>query len=233
MTLPAMLRAAAEKPHQAGAWIWLWDLEIQRRNATLPPVVLRLTSTPQPVEWPPAGTAPPRLTWYPMAFSHDAIATSGEGDLVSVDLTIDNTTRTLMPAMHSGDGFEGNRATLYLVHESALATPTYPDHEFQRWDFVIVEASANDDAITLRLEQPNFMDVRMPPARFVAHRCRLQFGGPECGYPITAAAAFTTCPKDVDACTARGDDEVARRLPRLHPQRYGGFPGIPVQRAIQ
>lgn len=229
-TLPVTMRTAAEKPHQPLAWIWLWQIELQRRSATLPAVVLRMTSAERTIEWPPAGTAPPRLSWYPVQFTHGSLENSAEGDLPSVDLTIDNTARTLMPILHSGDGFEGNAASLYLVHESALESPAYPDHEFQLWDFVIAEANASESTVTLRLEQPNFLDLRIPSARFLASRCRLQFGGPDCGYPITAVAAFTTCTKDVAACIARGDDEVARGLPRLHPERYGGFPGIPVQR---
>lgn len=230
ITLPAAMQTASEAPQQAQPWIWLWDIEIQRRNAVLPSVVLRMCSATEEIEWPPAATAPPRLTWYPLQFSHSAIESSREADLPAIDLAIDNTARTLMRFLHSGDGFEGNRATLYLVHESALASPAHPNHEFQQWDFVIAQAQATETQVQLRLEQPNFFQIRVPFARFLATRCRWKFGGSECGYPITPVAAFTTCDKSVAACIARGDDEVARRLPRLHPKRYGGFPGIPVQR---
>lgn len=224
------MRLASEAPHEPQPWIWLWDLEIQRRDATLPAVVLRMTSTDHEVEWPPAATAPPRLTWYPVAFSQTPIESSQQGDLPHVDLALDNTARMLMRHLHSGNGFEGNRATLFLVHESSLASPVYPDHEFQQWDFTIAQAMASETMISFRLEQPNYFEARLPGDRFSADRCRLKFGGPECGYPITPVAAFTTCPKTVAACIERGDDEAFRRLPRLHPKRFGGFPGIPLQR---
>lgn len=231
VNLPLLMQQAGEVPQQAQPWIWLCELEVVRRSATLPAVLLRMTSSDQVVEWPPAATAPPRLSWYPMAFGHSEIDSSQQGDLPSVDLTIDNTARTLMRYLHSGDGFEGNRATLFLVHGSSITSPAYPAHQYQRWDFVIAAASATDAAVVLRLEQPNLFEDRLPADRFVAQRCRWRFGGPECGYPITPAAAFTTCDKSLLACIARGADEADRRLPVLHPRRYGGFPGIPVQRS--
>lgn len=230
INLPTLMRTAAEKPQQPAAWVWLWELEIKRRSATLPAVLLRMTSLDREVEWPPAATAPPRLTWFPFPFSHGAIESSQDGNLPSVDLTLDNTTRTLMRHLHAGQGFEGNRATLFLVHESALASPSYPSHEFRRWDFVIASSAATEDAITFRLEHPNLFDARVPADRFVAQRCRWKHGGPECGYPITPVAAFQTCDKSIGQCIDHGVDELERRLPVLHPKRYGGFPGIPVQR---
>ena len=47
---------------------------------------------------------------------------------------------------------------------------------------------------------------------------------------VNAVAAYTTCPKTLGACIARGQDHAARGLPVLHPARFGGFPGIPRQR---
>lgn len=52
MTFPA-LAAIGEQPQGRGAWVWLWDLEVERRTVTLPPVVLRITSAATPVQWPP------------------------------------------------------------------------------------------------------------------------------------------------------------------------------------
>lgn len=227
--LPTLMAAAAEVPQQSRPWVWLWEITVQRRNAILPAVVLRIASAAEEVVWqPPTLVAP--TTWYPMQFEHGEIATSRDGDLPAIDMTIDNTSRTLMRYLHDGDGFEGNPARLYLLHQDTVDAES---SECQAWEYVINEASASDVSVSLRLGVPtNFFNARTPPARFVAQRCRLRFGGPECGYPITPVAAFTTCDHSVANCIERGDDEVARRLPRLHPQRYGGFPGIPVQRAL-
>ena len=69
-----------------------------------------------------------------------------------------------------------------------------------------------------------------PQDRYVASRCRWEFGSGQCGYVVNAVAAYTTCPKTLSACIARGQDHAARGLPVLHPARFGGFPGIPRQR---
>jgi hypothetical protein len=72
----------------------------------------------------------------------------------------------------------------------------------------------------------SFAPGQSPNDRDVASRCCWAFGSAECGYVINAAAAYTTCPKTLSACIARGQDHAARGLPVLHPARFGGFPGI-------
>lgn len=228
LILPTTLKAASERPHARAPWVWLVDLEVEKRTKTLPAVVLRFTSAAQNVTWPPDPTE--GVTFYPLAFEMTDIEQTQEGDLPSVDLAIDNTARTLMRYLHAGRGFEGNRATVYLTHQEALTTPAYPNHQFVRFDFAVASAVATEATVTMRLEQPNFFQIRVPSARFVARRCRWEFGGPECGYPITTAAAYTSCAKTIDDCIQRGMDEAFRNLPVLHPRRFGGFPGIPTQR---
>jgi len=230
-TLPTKLREASERPHSRGPFVWLWDVELERRTFSLPPVVFRFSSLPNEITWPPG--APSAPTWYPFEFDTTEIEQTNEGDLPGVDLAIDNTTRRLMPFLHESRGLEGNRADLYLTHVDALATPTYPNHEFIKFEFTVATSLASDAAISLRLEGPDLFQHRVPFARFTARRCRWPFGGPECGYAITPFAAFTECDHTVAACIERGDDEVLRQLPRLHPRRFGAFPGIPVGRSVR
>lgn len=222
LTLPTNLLAASEDPH-GGRWVLLWDIELERRTLTLPPIVFRITSAPQQVTWPPSTGE----TFYPFGFGMTPIEQDNEGNLPSVDLAIDNTGRTLMRQLHDGKGFEGNRATLYLTHQSAIDGAVDESIEFE---FQVSSATAAQDSITLRLEAVNLNEKRLPWGRYVQGTCRWQFGGLECAYAITPTAAFDTCPKTIAACTLRGDDEVARNLPRLHPRRFGGFPGIATQR---
>ena len=222
LTLSTNMLAASENPH-GGRWVFLWDIELQRRTKTLPPVVFRMTSAPEPVTWPPSTGE----TFYPFAFGMTPIEQDNEGNLPAVDLAVDNTGRQLMRQVHDGEGFEGNRATLYLTHQSAIDAAASEAIEFE---FQISSATAAQDAITLRLEATNLNEKRAPWGRYIQGTCRWQFGGIECGYPITPTAAFTTCNKGIADCTLRGDDEVARQLPRLHPRRFGGFPGIATQR---
>lgn len=222
LILPDAMKAASERPHGRSAWVWLWDLEVHRRTSVLPAVVFLFTSSPTPVSWPPGPSA---RTFHPFPFDMSDVEQTNEGDLPSLDLAVDNTARTLMRYLHDGQGFEGNRATAYLTHAEGLG-----DGEHLQFDFVVASAVASVESVTLRLEQPNYFQVRSPASRFVARRCRWRFGSPECGYPITSAAGFTTCSKTIDDCIERGQDEAFRRLPVLHPRRFGGFPGIPAQR---
>lgn len=233
ITLPPSLRDPGEAPHARTDWIWLLELEVQKRTKVLPPVVFRITTYPQLVSWPPSGSSPPTLSWYPYPFDATAIEEDQEGNLPAIDITLDNTFRTLMRYLHAGQGMEGNAAELRLINVAGLSGPLFPDQEERVWTFVIASAIASDQSITFRLEKPNMFQRRVPGERFSARRCRWRFGSDECGYPINAVAAFTTCAKTIPDCEARGDDEVVRRLPRLHPRRFGGFPGIPTQRGPQ
>lgn len=224
LILPSVLKTESERPHGRSPWIWLVDLELEKRTKTLPAVVLRINSSDDLITWPPGDPSPE--VFYPLQFSMSEIEQTNEGDLPTVDLAIDNTARTLMRFLHSGRGFEGNRATVWLTSAAALATAD----QFLRFDFVVASAIASEQVVSIRLEQPNFFQIRVPASRFVARRCRWEFGGPECGYPVTNAAAYTTCGKTIDDCILRGEDEAFRALPVLHPRRFGGFPGIPAQR---
>ena len=222
LTLPSTLLAASESPH-GGAWVLMWDIELQRRTKTLPPVVFRMTSRHEEVTWPPSTGE----TFYPFGFSMTPLEQDNEGNLPGIDLAIDNTGRVLMRHAHGGEGFEGNRATLYITHANALdVVDESIDYEFQ-----VQSATAAQDSIALKLEATNLNEKRIPWGRYIQGACRWSFGGPECSYPITPTAAYTSCAKTIAACSERGDDEVSRNLPRLHPRRFGGFPGIATQRS--
>lgn len=231
ITLPASFRPEIERPHGQNPLVWFAEIEVTRPikiGATVyPRNLFRITTHPSIVAWPVS--SPTNDTWYPFNFTFTPIEQNQEGDLPQLDLSIDNTARTLMRYLHDGDGLEGNYVWLYCVPANGLGV-AYPNHEYQKWELQVAGATANDEAITFRLERANFFNRMSPQDRFVSSRCRWEFGSAECGYLVNAAAAFTTCPKTVDACAARGADHYARGLPVLHPGRFGGFPGIPRQR---
>ena len=222
-----------ETAHAADPWVWLIEIQLQKPyradpSTIVPSVLMRVSSYHSYFSWPPAD--PVVKWWDPFNFTFTPIEQTGDGDLPQMDLTIDNTARSLMRYLHAGDGLEGNYCKVYLVPLSAINI-AYPNHVYQMWEFDISGALANDEAVTFRLEKANFFTKRTPQDRFIAARCRWNFGGDECGYVINAAAAYSTCAKTVTACALRGDDHVARGLIRLHPRRFGGFPGIPKQRS--
>lgn len=231
ITLASAFTSEIERPHGSSPLVWLVELELAQARRTGGTVtaatVFRASSYHTDVTWPVA--SPDAATWYPFPFSFTPIEQNQEGDLPQLDLSVDNCTRVLMPFLHAGAGMEGNRCTINLVPASALAT-AYPNHVFQTWDMRVAGCFATAEAVTFRLERANFLSRNVPVDRFTAARCRWGFGSAECGYVINSVAAYTTCPKTLSACIARGNDHAARRLPVIHPRRFGGFPGIPRQR---
>ena len=230
--LASEFKDAIEKPHASDALHWLVELQLAKSyldgETVMPAVIMRICSAPSLLTWPLSypGGAP---TWDPYAFTFTPIEQSGEGDLPQIDLSVDNSTRVLMRYLHAGNGLEGNYCTVFLVPANAISV-AYPSHVYQRWDLQIAGAQASSDAVAFRLERANFFSRLAPQDRYVAGRCRWPFGSAECGYVINDVAAYTTCPKTIDACIARGADHASRGLPVLHPGRFGGFPGIPKQR---
>lgn len=222
-----------EDANSATDYIWLVEVQLRRseRISTSPlvvsaPLVARLCSDVEVITWPASN--PTTQTWSPFNFSISAIEENSDGDLPELQLTVSNHGRILMPTLHDGDAFEGNPCTIYLVPRASLSI-AYPNHQAQRWDLIIASASATDEAVTFRLARQNFFAKVVPQDRFIAQRCRWQFGSSQCGYVLNSSAGFQECPKTLEACAARGQDHLARGLPVLHPARFGGFPGIPKQ----
>lgn len=225
-TLDPSLLAEFKRPQGGQGSAWLLELTLDRGDVLLPPVITRLCDGNQVLQWPSGD--PATTTWYPFPFTFSPVEQTNEGDLSQVDLTVDNSTRMLMRWLHAGNGLEGNPAKLFLVPRSALAI-AYPDHEFESIDLEVMAASADGEAITLRLGQPNWFQIMSPQDRH-GPKCKKQFGSEECGYVRNAFAAYTTCPGLIDACAARGADMRARGLPDILPGNFGGKIGLSRQR---
>lgn len=225
-SLPASFLSSIEQAHGPG-FVWLLEIELDRGSDTVPPVLLRICDQEQPVTWPVSD--PEARVWHPFPFQFTPVEQTEAGELTSIDLSVDNTARLLMRWLHDGNGLEGNRVDVYLVARNGLAI-AHPNHEYEQIELEIAGAAASYDAVTFRLSRPNWFSIMSPTDRYVPKRCRWTFGSSECGYPINEFAAYTRCPKTIEACTERGDDMVARGLPRLLPDNYGGHPGISTQR---
>ena len=226
ITLPQEFITEAEKPHQSEPWIWCWEIVVDDPVPPATPTWIRVTSNPEIVTMPLPGSGASPAVFYPFPMTHSPIENSGEGNLPRLDISLDNTGRTLSTYLETGD-IEGNRATLWLLNRKTFGSsvPAYI-----QWDFEIAGVTMGRDAVAIRCEMPPFFERRVPTERYNAQRCRwLEFGGPECGYVINSAAAYTTCDRTLEACADRGADEASRKIPVLHPYRFGGFPGIPIQ----
>lgn len=221
-----------EEMHSADAYQWFVELQLQKAFRTppstiTPAMLLRVCSHHESVTWPLS--SPTAKVWEPFNFAISPMTTNQEGDLPTVQLTVDNVGRNLMLPLHEGNGLEGNYCHVYLVPRSGLSV-AYPNHEYRLFQFQVASASADDEVVTFKLERANFFTRQVPQDRFSARRCRWGFGGDECGYVQNAVATYTDCDKTLAKCIERGQDHAARGLPVLHPRRFGGFPGIPKQR---
>lgn len=216
--LPPGLRDTSQTPFPASPFLWLWEIEVENNPTPTPSSVVRLVAAEEEI-------ALGVRTFYPFPIAQSAIEQSSEGNLPTLTLSVDNTGRWLMPYLDQVGGFLGNRARSWLVNRSAVS-----ESDALRFTWHISSAEASAEAVTFRLEVPNPLLRRVPVDRFNPQTCRWVFGSVECGYIINAVAAFTTCGKTLADCIARGDDEDARRIPRRHPLRFGGFRGVPLAR---
>tara|TARA_R110000796_G_scaffold229663_3_gene347063 strand:+ start:202 stop:903 length:702 start_codon:yes stop_codon:yes gene_type:complete len=231
ITLPATFDSR-EEPNSTDAYIWFVRVVLQKPyridpSTIAPALIAQIASVSETTAWPLNG--PSYSPWEPFNFQISAINANQEGDLPSVQLTVDNVGRVLMQHLHNGEGLEGNAVTMFLVPTSSLLID-YPNEEFRRFDFEIASASADDEVVSFKLERANFFTRQTPQDRFSARRCRWLFGGQNCGYIQNTNAAYTTCDKSLSDCSLRGADHAARGLAVIHPQRFGAFPGIPKQR---
>lgn len=217
--LPTDLATASQNPYPSDPLLWAWEIQVDVNEGPAPSTVLRVVAADSEIT---IGGA----TYYPYPIAQSPIQSNADGDLPSLTLSFDNAGRWLMPYLDQADGFIGNRATSRLVN--ANNPLTHPEATLA-WQIASAEADAQQ--VSFRLELPSPFLRRVPTDRYNPQLCRWVFGGRECGYPINEAAAFTTCNKTIPECIARGDDEDARRIPRLHPKRFGGFRGVPTERA--
>ena len=226
VTLTPEWIASANKLQGSDAWAWCWgfELDISESGRYLLPIVNRdepitLTGFQDPLT--PNVEAADR-EHYPMPFTQSPFSENSDGDLPTVSIGLSNQLRTMSTYFEQGNGFVGNRAY------GALVNTRYPGTTQVR-TFTVVSAVVTIDVVQVQLEMPNALQVDYPEDRYDARLCGVQFGSAECGYPVNAAAAYTTCGLHVADCNLRGDDEVARNLPRLHPRRFDAFPGVPNQ----
>lgn len=220
------MRTEAERPQGLSAFIWLLELELDRGDEVTSPVITRLTDHDGIVEWPKS--APSLTQWFPFPFTHTGFAQNSEGDLQFLDLSIDNVGLQFMSWLHSTHGLEGHRCKVYLVPIAGLDL-LYPNHEGlpkEGMELTVVGCSANEEAVTLRLGDPNLYQVTTPATRYNPRRCSNEYGSGQCGYVINSFAAFPSCSKLIEACGARALDMASRGLPPILPGNFAAFPGL-------
>lgn len=218
IALPAGFLTEIRKQQQTTPFVWLWKLVAD--TTTIATTTFYLARYTEAVTW--GG-----ITWRPWPIEISAFDQSGSTDIPTMTLTLDNSTRILSRYLEIGQGFIDTTAQAYIVNTKNLGGSPV---EYWTTSWTVAQATASAASVQFRLELINWNEVQLPQDRFNAQRCRWVFGSSECGYIDNSVAAYHSCDKTITQCTARGLDMLARGLPKLQPERFGGFLGIPVQR---
>ena len=201
-------------------FIWLFEFEMPDGTRQ------RLTNFTERVEFGEDDTGSP-LVYYPAPIAHSGIEQSGEGDVPSIKVSISTGGAFWLTSLIDTEGgMIGQRARVIVVSSRELDNPAAAIVEDAR----IVSAAMNNGSVTVVLSAFNIFKSRLPRFLYSRRRCRWVFGSGECGYNVQATGAtFTSCNYTLEDCEARGDQELANVNVgvRHHPERFGGFPGIP------
>lgn len=221
--LSDLARARSRQLADEYPWIWLYDVSVP----TDPPTRFRLTNFDQPLEH-GLGSDDEPLVYSPCPITHGDIAESGEGDLPKLQLQVANDSQFLRSVLEEHDGLIGQRIVVRLVHILEIGDTAAA----QRWDGEIVGVKVTHERVAWEVSALSIQQAAFPTQRYMRSHCRFRYGGPRCGYDLTnatLAAAHPDCSKSLQACTDRGDTEeaVLGIAGRKHPQRFGGWPGIP------
>jgi lambda family phage minor tail protein L len=216
-TFSAVVAAAAQQLRSQTPFAWLYEAEMP----TTPPTRFRLTNYNETITYGTSSTGSP-LTYSPFPIAHGGIEQTSEGDLPTIQVDIGNASREVATRVETHGGLIGQPVDIKLVYIGDLSNPAPVLEETVQ----IVGCTMTADVVTFTLSAYNLYKQQFPARRYIARHCPFQFGGPECGYKI-ALGNFPTCTFTLAACDERGDDEVATGQARQHPERWGGFAGIP------
>jgi len=198
-------------------WIWLYEIEVP----TDPPTRYRLTNFLTKVPF-GKNTSGATLEYYPFPIAHSSITADSGGDLTGIEINVGNVSREISQALATYDGLVGQPVVIRLVNSQDLVNAQAQ----LRDDSVVKGVRVTNEVVTFTLSPYNLYERMFPPFRIVAQHCRRLYGGPKCGYDLTTPGALTSCGKTLSACEAHGDAEVTAGLDRLHPKRFGAYPGV-------
>ena len=198
-------------------WVWLYEVEVP----TSTPTRYRFVRDPAAVTF--RGNV-----YSPFPISHNENREDDKGNLPRIGLQVSNVTRELMSNLNTYGGLVGQPVRIILTHE--LAIPS--NDTVWEGDFKIVSTSANEKAVTAQLADVDLFEAKLPAQKMMRFYCRHEYKDGMCAYAVDSGNAnyLATCDKTLygnNGCVVHGSSEAAAGMPVLHPERFGGFPGIP------
>lgn len=216
IALSAAMIAETQKVRHTLPFLWLYEITID--TTVIAQTLLRLVRHHSTVAF---GSE----TYYPFPVSHTEIEENDQRNLPAFEIQLSHASRELARFLELGKGMRGASVRMILTH---LALAASGDAVRTQSAFV-QSVSANAEHITLECGLDMLADREFPPEQLTRDRCPYRYGSEQCGIRLTPAmvAAFPTCPKDHVGCDQRGDQEQSEGYAKMHPRRFGGFPGIP------
>lgn len=200
-------------------FVWLYEIDVP----TDPLTRYRLTRNTNSVSF-------QGFDYAPFPIVHDVISRDSQGDLPETTLTVSNVSRELVSTLENYDGLVGQRVKVILAHSLAIGDDGVAVGEET---FEVISSQANEETVVLTLGTSNLFNEKIPKTRMMRYHCRWQYRSPECGYglPEDNAAFLPKCDKSLSGtmgCKRHGQSYTDAGLTPIHPQRFGGFPGIPI-----
>lgn len=223
MPLPNIPIEILEEKNQLATlerFIWLYELVVP----TDPPTRYRLTRGPEAVSY-------RGFSYSPFPVSHEMITRDREGNLPETTLTVSNVSREIIQTFEAHEGLVGQEVKIILAHSLTSGADGVPVAEET---FRVIQSAADAKAATLTLGTRSLFDQKVPKTRMMRTHCRHQYRSPECGYSLDESDPnfISTCDKSLsgpNGCKVHGASYTAAGETPIHPERFGGFPGIPVR----
>lgn len=226
MPLPYIPLAILQEKNQLATierFAWLYEVTVP---TTPNNTIYRLTRQPESISF-------QGQTYSPFPISHSVVTRDNSGDLPTIQLQVSNISREIIGTMENHNGLVGQRVLIRLVNSVNFGDDAVPVAEES---FVIQAAGVDRDRANFTLGGKNLLNAPVPKSRMTRFHCRHQYRSAACGYSLDPSDAnyIATCDKSLEGangCAVHGDSYTAAGLTPIHPQRFGGFPGIPVEGA--
>jgi lambda family phage minor tail protein L len=210
------LITAKNKLNDTDTWIALFEVSVSDTE------VFRLTNNETAITWNSQQFSP-----FPIDF--ESFEETSSGDLPYLNVAVGNVDQMLTGYLENQNGLLDREVVIRIVHTGNLSSNIAAIES----KLIIRATSVNDSTVTFKLSHHPFFEVNFPHQRYMRHRCRHQFKSAECGWDQTkSSTTSTTCDKTLDGpngCVFHGNLYDAGET-KVHPDRFGGFPGVPRRR---
>lgn len=195
------------KLHSASGWIRLFELVVNSTTS------IRIADDHANFTW-------NGKVYYAAALEVSEIISSNDGSLEGISVICSNVSQELTALIESNTLIDKNCWTRD-VHRTSGALADVVENKFQ-----VKAIDIRLETITFTAGHMNLLGKPCPGRTFERDWCPVVFKGADCGYIGSLLSCDHTL-NGSNGCKAKGADEVANGLPKIHPKRFGAFAGLP------